>query len=259
MMGKKIDAFVLTLAAAGGFYLYFRGALRSRLASLALALLCCFVLVKFVRRTAAILSKGRFMQKRRVRRCAGSAVMALACRDAGQAREQLIELLRESFAGECPESLSVELIQLHPSTKLPQDRLFDAWRAHRGEDRLAVCATCPADADCRILADSLRAPRVALIDSANLTQLIAEHPEGFHCEDAAPTKRLRLRFNRVFALLINRRNAPRGLLFAVAMVLMYVLSANTAYLIAAMALLFLTLASLRRAPRPAKLFERYLR
>ena len=254
MMGKKIDAFVLTLAAAGGFYLYFRGALRSRLASLALALLCCFVLVKFVRRTAAILSKGRFMQKRRVRRCAGSAVMALACRDAGQAREQLIELLRESFAGEYPESLSVELIQLHPSTKLPQDRLFDAWRMHRGEERIAVCATCAADADCRILASSLRAPRVALIDSGNLAQLIAERPDGFACADAAPVKRLRLRLSRVSSLLINRRNAPRGLLFTFVMVCMYVLSANVAYLIASMVLLFFVLASLHRAPRPAKLF-----
>ena len=253
-MGKKIDAFVLTLAAAGGFYLYFRGALHSRIAALALALVCCFVLTKLIRRVMAILAKGRFMQKRRVRRCAGSAVMQLACLDTDEVREKLSNLLRASFNGECPEMLPVELIQLHPSTKLPQDRLFDAWRVHRGEERIAVCATCPADADSRILASSLRAPRVALIDSNALAQLIAEHPEGFNCADATPVKRLRLRLSRVSALLINRKNAPRGILFTFAMVLMYVLSANIAYLIAAMVLLFLVLASLHRAPRPAKLF-----
>ena len=253
-MGKKIDAFVLTLAAAGGFYLYFRGAVQSRIAALALALVCCFVLAKLIRRIAAILSKGRFMQKRRVRRCAGGAVMGLACLDADEVREKLAALLRASYGGECPDSLSVELIQLHPSSKLPQDRLFDAWRAHRGEDRIAVCATCSADADCRILASTLRAPRVALIDSGNLARLIAEHPDGFTLADAAPVKRLRLRLNRAASLLINRRNAPRGVLFTLAMVLMYVLSANIAYLIAAMVLLFLVLASLHRAPRPAKLF-----
>ena len=38
------------------------------------------------------------------------------------------------------------------------------------------------------------------------------------------------------------------------MVAMYVLSANVIYLIAAMVLLFLVLASLHQAPRPAKLF-----
>ena len=253
-MGKKIDTFVLTLAAASGFYLYFRGAFRSRIAALALALLCCFVLVKLIRRIAAILRKGRFMQKHRVRRCAGSAVMELACRDAREVREKLSDLLRVSFAGECPDALIVELIQLHPSCNRPQDRLFDAWRAHRGEERIAVCATCAADADCRILAASLRAPRVALIDSGNLTQLIAEHPEGFDCADAAPSRRLRFRLSRVSSLLLNRKNAPRGLLFTLAMVLMYVFSANIAYLIAAMLLLFLVLASLHRAPRPAKLF-----
>ena len=253
-MGKKIDAFVLTLAAAGALYIYFRGAFQSKIAALLLALVCCFILTKLVRRVAAILAKGKFIQKRRVRRCAGGAVMELACRDAGEAREQLVELLRASYAGECSDTLSVELIQLHPSTKLPQDRLFDAWRSHRGEERIAVCATCAADADCRILASSLRAPRVALIDSGNLAQLIAEHPDGFTCADAAPAKRLRLRLSRVSSLLINRKNAPRGLLFTLAMVFMYVLSANVLYLIAAMVLLFLVLASFHRAPRPAKLF-----
>lgn len=253
-MGKKIDAFVLTLAAAGGFYFYFCGAFHNRAVALALALLCCIVLRKLVRRVAAILAKGRFLQKRRVRRCAGGAVMELACRDAEAVREQLSSLLRACYGEACPSGLPVELIQLHPSTKLPQDRLFDAWRAHRGEERLAVCATCAADADSRILASSLRAPKVALIDSSQLSRLIAEHPEGFTCADARPARRAGLRLRRAASLLINRRNAPRCLLFTLAMGMMYVLSANIAYLIAAMVLLFLVLASLHQAPRPAKLF-----
>lgn len=253
-MGKKIDAFVLTLAAACGFYIYFHGAFHNRAVALILALVCCFVLSKLVRRIAAMVAKGRFMQKRRVRRSACGAVMQLACRDAEEVRERLSELLRASYASECPEALPIELIQLHPSTKLPQDRLFDAWRKHLGQDRLAVCCTCPADSDCRILASSLRSPRVALIDSENLARLIAEHPDGFTCADAAPAKRARLRFKRVASLLINRRNAPRGLVFTFAMLLMYALSANIIYLIAAMVLLFLVLVSFHRAPRPAKLF-----
>ena len=253
-MGKKIDAFVLTLAAACGFYIYFRGAFQSRIAALILALVRCFALVKLTRLLLAIFAKGRFMQKRRVKRCAGGAVMELACRDADDARESLVSLLRASYASECPDALPVELIQLHPSTKLPQDRLFDAWRKHLGQERLAVCCTCPADADCRILAASLHAPKVALVDSGTLSRLIAERPDGFLCRDAAPAKRARLRLRRVASLLINRRNAPRGLLFTLAMILMYVLSANVIYLAAAMVLLFLVLVSFHQAPRPAKLF-----
>ena len=61
-MGKKIDAFVLTLAAAGGFYFYFRNAFQNRVVAFVLALFCCFVLKKLVRRIGALLAKGRFLQ-----------------------------------------------------------------------------------------------------------------------------------------------------------------------------------------------------
>ena len=253
-MGKKIDAFVLTLAAACGFYLYFCGAFHNRAVALILALVSCFALSKLVRRILAVAARGRFMQKRRVRKSARGAVMQLACGDAEEVRESLSGLLRASYASECPDPLPMELIQLHPSTKLPQDRLFDAWRKHLGQDRLAVCCTCPADSDCRILAASLRAPRVALVDSGYLARLIAEHPEGFTHADAAPARRARLRLRRVASMLINRRNAPQGLVFTLALLLMYALSANIIYLIASMVLLFLVLASFHRAPRPAKLF-----
>ncbi len=250
-MGKKIDAFVLTLAAAAGLYFYFLGALKSRVAALLLALFCCALLAKLARRIIALIAQGRFWRKRRVRRCASGALMRLACMDAAEARERLANLLRASYGAECP----VELIQLHPSTKLPQDRLFDAWRAHRGEAQLAVCATCSAGADDRALAASLKSPRVALVDANLLRQLIAEHPEGFDCDSAAPASpRLRFRLRRAAALLVNRKNAPRGLLFACVLLALYALNGSLTYLIAAMALLFLALVALHRAPRPAKLF-----
>ena len=252
-MGKKIDAFVLTVAATGGLYLYFLGAVKNRVVALLLALLCCAALGKLLKRLAAALSGCRFARRRRVRRCAGGAVMRLACMEDAEARERLSNLLRASYGADCP----LELIALHPSCRLPRERLFDAWRAHRGEDKLAVCATCPADADCRALAATLKSPRVALVDAGMLRQLIAERPEGFDCGEAASAPRrakLLPRLRRAWALLVNRRNAPRGLLFAAAMFAMYALGGSLAYLIAAMALLFLALASLRRPARPARLF-----
>ena len=44
-MGKKIDLFVLQVALAAAFYLYFRGAFANRIVALVLALLSCFVLL----------------------------------------------------------------------------------------------------------------------------------------------------------------------------------------------------------------------
>ena len=49
-MGKKIDGFVLTLALAGAYYFFFRGAFESRALSLALSLLCCGMTRRLLRR-----------------------------------------------------------------------------------------------------------------------------------------------------------------------------------------------------------------
>lgn len=251
-MGKKIDAFVLTLAAALGLYFYFLGALGNRPAAIALALTCCALLAKLARRLYALLAQGRFLRRRRLRRCAGGVPMRLACMDEAGARDLLQDLLRASYGADCP----LELVQLHPATRLPQERLFDAWRAHRGEAQLIVCATCPADAEARELAGTLRAPRVALVDAELIRRLVSEHPQGFDCADspAPPRRKLLPRLRRMASLLVDRRNAPRGLLFAAAMLAMYALGGGLPYLIAAMALLFLALVALRRPPRPAKLF-----
>ncbi len=251
-MGRKIDRFVLTLAAAGGLYLYFLGAVRNRYAAIALALVSCILLRKLLGCAMALLMNGRFMRRRRIRHCASGAVMRLACMDEAEASQRLSNLLREAYGAECP----LELIQLHPSTKLPQDRLFEAWRLHRGEAQLAICATCACDADARALASSLKSPKVALVDAGLLRQLIAEYPQGFDCGEAQSPRRRRIApaLRRAGSLLCNRRNAPRGLLFAAAMLLMYALGGGIAYLIAAMVLLFLALVSFHRAPRPAKLF-----
>ena len=248
-MGKKIDRFVLTLAAAGAFYFYYRNAFHSRMLAIALALLSCAVAVKLLSRLLALAGRAPWMQRRRIRKSAGSAVMRLACMPRAEALEQLEALLRESYGG----AFAVELIQAHPSTNLSQDRLFETWRAHRDDERLAVCATCACDSACRMLASSLREPKLALIDAGMLAQLISEHPERVPVQDEAQ-RRPRLRLRRAAALLINRKNAPRCLLFSGAMLLMYLISANAGYLVSSMALLFLALASLRRANRPARLF-----
>lgn len=248
-MGKKIDLFVLQVAVAAAFYLYFQGAFRSRIVALVLALLCCFVLLRLGRKLLALLKNAPWMRRRSIRRDAHGAVMRLACLPSGEAEAALRSLLEKCY-GALP---ALALVQQHPSLRLSEDRVFEIWHAHQGEAQLAICATCRADEPCRALASSLRAPRVALVDAAALEQLICEHPEGLLVPQEKAV-RARLRLRRIAQLLINRKNAPRNLMLAASMLLLYLLSGNAVYLFSSLALVLLALISLRRAPRPAKLF-----
>lgn len=248
-MGKKIDLFVLQVALAAAFYLYFRGAFQSRIVALMLALLCCFVLLRLGRKLLALVKNCRWMRRRTVRRSAHGAVMRLACLPEDEAISIVSALLSKSY-GAVPE---LALVQQHPSLTLSGERVFEIWRAHRGSAQLAICATCRADDPCRALAASLSAPRAALVDASALEQLICEHPEGLVAprEKAA---RAKLQLRRAAHLLVNRRNAPRNLVLAASMLLLYLFSGNAVYLFCALALLLLALVSLRHAPRPSKLF-----
>lgn len=248
-MGKKIDGFVCTAAIAAGFYLYYHRSIESRVAALILAILSCIVAEKIYRRAAGMMQRTSWLQKRRIRKSADGALMHLACIAEEEALEKLSRLLNKSYGADFP----IHLIQAHPSMTLSQQSVFDAWRTHRGEERLVICATCRSDPGCSLLASSLRAPRVALADAALLGQLIAEHPEGMLPPEQARC-RPKLRLRRAAMLIFNRRNAPRCLLFSASMLLMYLLSANIYYLASALLLLFIALASLRQANRPAKLF-----
>lgn len=247
-MGKKIDRFVCTLVIAAALYFYFRAALGNRLLALALALFACAVLCRLLRRLWTRLSKGKWIQMRRIRKSAGSISMYLACLPREEALAKLEMLLKKSYAGE----YAVELVQAPPSGSLSQRELFEVWKTHRDAERLAVCATCECDSSCRMLAATLRQPRIALIDAQLLAQLAAAHPGVLELPGEA--QRPHRQLGRSLHLLINRKNAPRCFLFSVSMLILYALSANPYYLISSMAFLFLALASLHRAPRPAKLF-----
>ena len=248
-MGKKIDLFVLQVALAAAFYLYFRGAFESRILAILLSLLCCFVLIRLRRRLLALLKNCRWMRRRSMRRGANGAVMRLACLPEEEAMSALTALLNKCYDA-VPD---IALVQQHPSLRLSEERVFELWRARRGKEHLAICATCRADDSCRALAASLRLPCVALVDASTLEQLICEHPEGL----VAPrykAVRTKLRFHRAAQLLVNRRNAPRNLILAASMLVLYLFSGSAIYLFSALALLLLALISLRHAPRPSKLF-----
>lgn len=251
-MGKKIDRFVLTVIAMAGFYFFYQQAFHMRALSLMLSIISSLVLRKLVRSILNLLNQSRIFRRKRMRKCACGAMMRLACLPDSEAQMEMETLVRKIYKGD----YAVAVIQAHPSEKLNTQSLFELWKSHyQKQERLVICATCAADTDCRLLACSLKAPRVALLDSAALVQLMAEHPEGM-CADEAPSPRARLRQRMRHAsyLLINRKNAPRGFVFSISMLALYLLSGKIWYLISALFLLFLVLASLRKASRPVRLF-----
>lgn len=248
-MGKKIDEFVLSAAIAAAFYFFFQRSFQNRAVAVALALLGFIVLRRALRMLAGFMGRFGWLRRRRLRKNAGGAVLQLAYLPEEEALKKARDLLGKCYEGE----YETALVQNHPSSELSRQQVFEIWKASRGRERLVICATCGADAQCRSMAATLSGPKVAIVDANALGQMIAEHPAGFTFQDHKP-RRARLRLQHVRNLLLNRRNAPRCLLFAGSMLLMHVFSGNIAYLIAAMALVFVALSSLRRTVRPVKLF-----
>lgn len=248
-MGKKIDRFVLNAAAGFGFYLFYRDATGSAAISVLLALLSCIILRRILRRVLRHLNAKPFIRKRRIRRETSGAILRLACLDAESAAKDIRTLLERHYH----EVFNVALIQAHPSDALTRAAVFEAWKEKRDFDRLVICATCTADTECRALAASLKSPRVALIDSAALSRLIAEHPEGLMPE-RIQSRPAQMKMRKYGAWMLNRRDVPKNLLLSVAMTTIYLLSGNPAYLLGAIFLLTVVLLSLRRPSAPAKLF-----
>lgn len=248
-MGKKIDRFVLTSFMAAGLYFYFGAAFQNHKLAFVLALLSCAVIHKIFSRIQQWFENTAWKQKRNLLRSSSGVLMHFASMNEDEAHETISRLLQAAYGWDAP--ISLEL--LHPSMQLSNGNIFKAWRANRSLEKLVICTTgkCPAEA--KLFASTFKSPKVALVDSAVLSQLIAEHPEQCFFADTE-NKSYRPQLKRIAHLVFNRRNVPRGLIFATSMLVMYVFSANIYYLAASLFLLFVTLVSLRRRNRPAKLF-----
>ena len=248
-MGKKIDAFVMTVLIAICFYLYFWQATGNHALAIGAALLCCLIAVKTIKRVYGRVFGSRSMKMRRFRKQSEGIIMKLACADRNATASKLEALLQKCF----PDQFSMDLIQAHPDERLSMNTVFEAWKRRRGDEKLVICATCSCDPEVRMMASSLSQPRVAIVDSERLMPLLAEHPEGFQPVEAKGSTSA-LRRQRLLQHTMNRKNAPRCILFGFSSLVMYVFSGNLLYLISAMLLFLLAFASFRRAPVRAKLF-----
>lgn len=248
-MGKKIDIFVLTFLAAACLYLYFWQTLGHPLVAIGAALLCTLVGAKTLRRIGARVWGSRYLKSQRYRRQADGLILELACIEIADARAQLSALFEKCFHAQYP----IELIQAHPSANLSCNAVFNVWKRHRGDDHLVVCATCPCTADVRMMSAALSSPKIAIVDSERLKDLMAQYPQELKiCASHGKLPAMRLR--RLMRRIIDRKNAPRCILFAFSGMLMYVFSGNLLYLISAMSLFALALISFHRPSATARLF-----
>jgi len=248
-MGKKIDRFVFTSILAVSMFFYYESAFKNRALAILLAILSCIMFGKLYRGLKKLLFHTSWHRKQELRRKSGGALMRLACMEREEAHAHISELLKTCYQS----SAFVELEQLHPTLQLSSNRIFDLWRAHQEEKELVICTTGVCSSEARVLAQSMKQPKVALLDGAALSQLISEHPHGFYPASEEHI-RYKLRMKQLAALLFNRKNAPRCILFSFSMLVMYVFSGNLFYLVFSLALLFVALSSLHHPVRPRKLF-----
>ena len=248
-MGRHVDGFVCSVLVAAGFYVYFRGAFENRLLCGVLALGCALIAGKIFRSVFGRIGRLNCFKKRSLRKKSGGVLMHLACMEQDAALDVLRQLLEKSY----DEEYRLVFLQLHPSLPLSQAKIFETWRSERGCPRLLICTTGRADASSRVFAESLSHPKVAVIDADILSRLIAENPFPVPAAEETGLKG-KQRLHQAAALLLRRKNVPRCFVLAFSMFGMYLLSAKVLYLACALALLFLTLASLRSAKKPRKLF-----
>lgn len=250
-MGKKIDRFVLSLATALGLYYLLQQRIRNPALAIPIAICMLALFRKLIRKLQGAICRSAYFQRRHIRRQAAGAIMHFACADPEFTRARLHAMLDKLYhEGEA----ALEIIQYPPSATLDQQRLFDAWKSHRGEKKLVICATCKCDPAARALAGGMKAPKIALMDADAIRSMIAECPEELRAEPPAPRRQILLRLKKAAALLLQRKNAPRCALLAACMLGIYFLNGRISYLIASMLLFFCAIASLRRASKPAKLF-----
>lgn len=250
-MGKKIDRFIISLAAALGLYALLRQRIRNPALAIPIAICILAIFKKLMRKLQAAIGRSACFQKRRIRMQSAGAIMHFACADPELTRARLRAMLEKLYH---ESETALEIIQYPPSASLDQQRLFDAWKSYRGEKKLIICATCKCEPAVRALASGMKEPKIALIDADAIRSMIAECPEEMLADPPAPRKQISLRFKKAAALLLQRKNAPRCALLGTSMLGIYFLNGKISYLIGAMLLFFCALASLRRSSKPAKLF-----
>ncbi len=238
-MGRIIDGVALRVGLAIGAYLLFLTAWRSVPLACALTLACAGC--------AAALPRRRSRERRQTAR---EKLLRLACLDDAEATQILEPLLRERFP-EAPFELCP--ILRHPMAALTAGDVLALWKARRGAERLAIAATCRADAGARAFARRLSHPAVAILDGDALRPVLAGWRPAPEPPAAKPAPPARLRRLASDAL---RRPLPVKLaLLGPGMLCLYLLQGSPLYLFGGVWICFRWAAPKLCGNAPGRLFE----
>ena len=170
-MGRRLDGIALGAACVTGLYLFFLNAWRS-IPLAALLTMACGALMRLLR-----------LGKPARRRCtpgqARAELKRIAELDDAAAEQALGEVIRSRYG---TEEYRVVPALKHPEARLSVGDVFSAWKAHRGEARIVVAATCPCEPRAKLCAREYRHPVVSRTISKSImrrsisTTLISSRP-----------------------------------------------------------------------------------
>ena len=220
-MGRKIDRFALLTLAAVVLYIVFLNAFGSIALACLLTFPVCAALIRIWKKRAPLARMTRFQAKEILRKWAYGSDE--------DARRELLPLIRSDG--------KVIYLPRHPTASVGMGDVFGTWKANRSEDHIVIAAPCYADSRARTFARTLEKPTVFIMDAPKLISAIRKS------DLPAPSMPLGrsfvFRLKEMISALPGRRPWYRNLLLGLIMMLIYLSSGRTAYLILSAGMLLL--------------------
>lgn len=223
-MGKKIDRFTLFILSAMVFYLFFLNTWHNIPLACALAFICCVLLNYILCRRPAHFKCTKAQ--------ANAEILRIACLSEEDALSEVEKLLRFRYPNE---AFKTALLLKHPLCSISTGDAFSIWKKYIGEENIVIAATCPADGRAIAYSKELKQPRIAIVDSRQLSHIIrisglCASPSRFTMKET---------FQKVRHRFISCRITGKNAFFALTLLTMYLLMGNPLYLFLSLAILFL--------------------
>ena len=227
-MGKWLDRALLTSLAAAALYLLFLSAFGSILAAACMSFGCCGLILRAFRGKAG----------RMTRHQAKTLLDSWAYGPDDDARASIARL--SGISGANPKLV---YLPKHPTASVSVSDVFGAWKSARGQNRLIIAAPCYSDSRARVFARTLQQPSAELLDAPRLISLIRR--SELKAPQIPRGRMILKRFRIILSGLPGRRPWYKSLGAGLALMLVYLVSGNAAYLILSVSTLFLAGVSIR--------------
>lgn len=228
-MGKWIDRALLTALAGAALYLLFLSVFGRIIPAACISFGCCALFLYALRGRAGRMSRHQ----------AKDILEHWALGSDEDARAQL-----EAIIGRMDSDATLVYLPKHPAAEFSVSDVFNVWKANRSTDRLILATTCYACGRARVFAKTLQEPNMILLDTSRLIPLIRKSNLSIPNDPGVRTRIARLRM--MLCDLPDRRPWYKSLVSGLGLMLVYLLSGLTAYLVLATGMLFLAGVSLRQ-------------